>query len=270
VKLWCDGAHDPAENMRRDAWLLERAEAGELAGPVLRLFAFQPHGITLGAGQDPARVLDLERCERDGVSWAVRPTGGRAIFHAEEWTYSLTARIDDPAWGGTLREAYAGTASLLIASLVRLGVPVRPAPAERGDHPPDPAAAAACFAATAGHEIAIGERKLVGSAQRRLSRAFLQQGSLLLSPGHLRLCDYLALGEAERAAARTELERRTADAGRWLGGAPLERWADALAAALETPPDRVDGPEASGSLTLAEAGSYTPAPPVRISPRRMA
>src|SRR6185369_11423791 len=114
-----------AENMRRDVALLAAAEAG--AEPVLRLFAFRPHGITLGAREDPERALDLERCRRDGVPWAVRPTGGRAIFHAEEWTYSLSARQDDSVWGGDLKQAYAATARLIQASLVRLGIPVGPA-----------------------------------------------------------------------------------------------------------------------------------------------
>src|SRR5438067_401578 len=97
--LWCDGAHGARENMQRDAYLLARLEhsapGSPAARPVLRLFAFQPAGITLGHAQDPARTLDLARCRAEGVEWAVRPTGGRAILHADEWTYSIAARIDD-------------------------------------------------------------------------------------------------------------------------------------------------------------------------------
>jgi lipoate-protein ligase A len=115
--LWCDGAYDPAENMRRDLRLLAAAEAG--APPVLRLFRFAPHGITLGHAQDPARELDLERLAADGVPWASRPTGGRAIFHAEEWTYSLASPIADPDWGGSLATAYERASRLLLRSLVR-------------------------------------------------------------------------------------------------------------------------------------------------------
>ena len=63
--LWCDGVHDAAENMRRDAALLAAAEAG--ADPVLRLFGFDPPGITLGRNQDPSRELDLARCAADRV-----------------------------------------------------------------------------------------------------------------------------------------------------------------------------------------------------------
>src|SRR4029077_19655318 len=98
--LWVDGPHGAAENMRRDAALLAAADARRM--PVLRLFAFRPAGITLGYAQDPGRVLDVARCEADQVEWALRPTGGRAIFHAEEWTYALAAPLDDPRWGGSL------------------------------------------------------------------------------------------------------------------------------------------------------------------------
>src|SRR6185369_5402994 len=154
-----------AENMRRDVALLAAAEAG--AEPVLRLFAFRPHGITLGAREDPERALDLDRCRRDGVPWAVRPTGGRAIFHAEEWTYSLAAPIADRAWGGRPSDAYLRASERIAASLARLGVPAQIA---RPRRLPAAASHQACFASTARHEIEIEGRKLVGSAQRRTLR----------------------------------------------------------------------------------------------------
>lgn len=253
--LWCDGAHDPAENMRRDAALLARAESG--AGPeaVLRLFRFEPHGLTLGASQAQERVLDLAACAAAGVTWAVRPTGGRAIFHAEEWTYSVAARIDDPVWGGSLHAAYAAVTRLLVASLVRLGVPVEAAAEGDGKRP---GSSPACFATTAGHEIVLGGRKLVGSAQRRLATALLQQGSLLLGEGHLRLADFAAGDPQSRVRLREDLARRTAHAGRWLGGAPLERWRDAIAQALPAAPTRIEGEAGLESLTLREFDSYTP------------
>ncbi|MEO5989165.1 MAG: hypothetical protein ABIU54_01900, partial [Candidatus Eisenbacteria bacterium] len=78
--LWLDGGHGARENMRRDADLLEAAVSLERKEPVLRLFTFAPPGITLGRSQDPARELDLPRLEAAGIEWAVRPTGGRAIF----------------------------------------------------------------------------------------------------------------------------------------------------------------------------------------------
>jgi lipoate-protein ligase A len=247
--LWCDGGHDPAENMRRDAALLEAVAGG--AAPVLRLFTFDPPGVTLGRAQDPGRELDLARCRAAGLPWAVRPTGGRAIYHDEEWTYSLAAGLADPSWGGGLEAAYGSVSRLLVASLVRLGVPaVLAAGAARGDLAPRAkvGAAAPCFASTARHEIVLEGRKLVGSAQRRTARALLQQGSVLLGPSHLRLAEYLAIADEARERVRERLERSSAHAGRWLGARPpLARWADALQAELPADTRRVEGDEGLGA-----------------------
>jgi lipoyl(octanoyl) transferase len=254
VILWCDGAHGAAANMGRDTALLAAAEAG--AGPVLRLFRFAPPGITLGRAQQPTEELDLERCRTAGVEWAVRPTGGRAIYHDQEWTYSLAARIADPEWGGSLSGAYARVSELLAAALRSLGVPAllaagvsaarragEPGPAPRArDAQGAPVAAPPCFASTARHEIVLAGRKLVGSAQRRTARALLQQGSILLGPSHLRLADFLALPALARESARLDLDAAATDAGRWLGAdAPLERLAGALAGQLPAGTPRLDG-----------------------------
>jgi lipoate-protein ligase A len=233
VILWCDGAHDANENMRRDRALWERAERGgpgEHFEPVLRLFAFQPAGITLGHAQRPADELDLERCAADRVIWAVRPTGGRAIFHAEEWTYALVARLDDPDWGGSPRAVYERVGRLLRDSLKALGVDAALA---RGGAPGAPralgGAARPCFASTARLELVRDGRKLAGSAQRRGARALIQQGSVLLSDGHLRLVDYQRLPEDARPAARAALAAAATHAGDVIDPhAPLECWADAI------------------------------------------
>jgi lipoate-protein ligase A len=255
--LWCDGNHAPAENMRRDTMLFEQAAAG--AEPVLRLFGFVPPGITLGHAQDPARELDLDRCRSVGVPWAVRPTGGRAIYHDEEWTYSLAAGVADRSWGGRLDVAYAAASRLLVASLTRLGVPATLAPGSvHGDLAPRSAAGAAapCFASTARHEIVIEGRKLVGSAQRRTSRALLQQGSVLIGPAHLRLVDFLAIPDVNRERARVALDQASAQAGRWLGmRPPLTRWADALQAELPPGTRRVDGEEGLGATGAGQPPS---------------
>jgi len=209
--------------------LLAAAEADPGWLPVLRLYRFRPAGITLGRAQDPARTLDLERCAADNVAWSIRPTGGRAVFHDAEWTYSFTARTGDPEWGGSLEIAYRRIASLIVRSLVRLGVPAEIA----GERRTGSARGGPCFASTTRHEILLRGRKLVGSAQRRASAAWIQQGSLLLGPGHLRLVEYLRLDPEARSATRRRLEAQACDAGVFLGAEPpVERWAAALAAVL--------------------------------------
>jgi lipoate-protein ligase A len=249
LSVWCDEALDPREQMRRDAAMLSAAERG--APPLLRLFRFRPFGITLGHAQKPESSLDLERCERDGVPWAVRPTGGRAIFHAEEWTYAFACALGDPEWGGDLHGAYAKVSRLVLESLRALGVPAGFAPGQRPGHEAPSERTAACFASAAKHELVIEARKFVGSAQRRTARAYLQEGSVLLGPGHLRLADYLAIPSSRREAVRGALARDATDAGRWIApDAPLERWALALLDALGARGRRVDGDAGAMRLTL--------------------
>lgn len=242
--LWCDGAHAPGENMRRDAALLAAAVADPERPTVLRLFAFAPAGVTLGASQDAARELDLERLAAIGATWAGRPTGGRAIWHEQEWTFSLACRLGPAGWARTGAEAYARTGALLAGALRALGVPVDLSPGSpRGVGPPRAAngPAAPCFASTARHELTLAGRKFAGIAQREAGGALLQQGSLLLGDAHLRLADVLPLGEEARARVREAMREGTAHAGSWLGtDAPLARLADALLAALPAA-RRVDG-----------------------------
>jgi lipoate-protein ligase A len=231
--LWCDGAHGAVENMRRDAALLERAADGRLAGPLLRLFRFAPPGITLGRSQVPARELDLSRTTADGIEWTVRPTGGRAIFHEHEWTFSLATPLARYGWAETPSAAYERTCALLRHALLALGVPVELSPGTaRGVGAPRVGGgpAAPCFASAARHELTLAGGKLAGIAQRAVRGALLQQGSVLLGEGHLRLASYLALPREGRAGAHAALAAASAHAGAYLpAGEPLESLADAIA-----------------------------------------
>ncbi|TMQ65103.1 MAG: hypothetical protein E6K78_08240 [Candidatus Eisenbacteria bacterium] len=244
--------------MWRDTRLLARAHRG--GEPVLRLFGFRPPSITLGRSQSPEGELDLARCVEDAIPWAVRPTGGRAVFHDQEWTFSLTAALDDASWGGPPGRAYTRTCALIVASLERLSVPAtfatgaRSARARAG---PGGHAALPCFGSTARHEVVLRGRKLVGIAQRRTARALIQQGSLLLGDGHARLPDYQALPSEERARARRTLAQSCATAAPWLGAdPPFDRWARVLRELL---PSATCLDAAAGAFLLTASGdaSYT-------------
>jgi len=232
--LWLDGAHDAATNMARDAALLERVVEGRLGVTVLRLFTFAPPGITLGRAQAPARELDLDALARSGVGWAIRPTGGRAIWHEEEWTFSLVTRLGPGGWADSAAAAYERTGRLLADAFERLGVPARLAPGSpRGTGPPRAREGAAppCFASTARHELLLEGRKLAGIAQRVSRGALLQQGSILLGEAHVRLVEFVPV--ADRESLRRELSAAAAVAGPWLGAdRSLTRLADTLAALL--------------------------------------
>ena len=234
--LWLDDPRDVSANMARDAELLERAIHGRLPGTVLRLYTFAPPGITLGRAQDPERELDLAALARDGVRWAVRPTGGRAIWHDQEWTFALATRLGVDGWAETPGAAYERTARLLVAALQALGVHASLAPGTpRGPGAPRAAEGAAppCFASSARFELVLGGRKLAGIAQRASRGALLQQGSLLLGESHLTLARYLRAASDSRPELARDWREHAAAAGEHLGDDwSLARLAGALGDAL--------------------------------------
>lgn len=236
VRLWCDGAHDAPTNMAVDASALERMAVSVDGGTWVRLFTFAPAGITLGRAQDPARELDLARLTADGVPWAVRPTGGRAIWHDEEWTFSLVTRLGPRGWAADPSAAYARTGQWFAAALRTLGVPVTLSPGSpRGVGAPRQREGPAppCFASTARHELLLEGMKFAGIAQRVVRGALLQQGSLLLGTSHARLADYVAAPRESRDALRQRILAEATPAGAWLGpDRSLDRLATALLAQL--------------------------------------
>ncbi|HEX6967125.1 MAG TPA: lipoate--protein ligase family protein [Gemmatimonadaceae bacterium] len=161
-----------AENMALDDALMERARrTGEA---VLRVYGWRRPTLSLGRNQWAAGRYDVERAAALGVDIVRRPTGGRAVLHDHEVTYSVTA----PASGlGTLRESYARLNRLVLDALRRLGVNAQEA--RRTAVPPAPGIAP-CFETPVAGEITADGRKLVGSAQFRERDALLQHGSILV------------------------------------------------------------------------------------------
>ena len=155
--------------MAIDAELLARAEEGERW---LRLYAWEPC-LSFGRHEPAARRYDADRIAARGLAVVRRPTGGRAVWHANELTYALAGPSDGL---GSLREAYATIHTMLRDALRSLGADAELAP----DRAAAPIDAGACFAVAAGGEVLVGNRKVIGSAQVRQGSALLQHGSVLL------------------------------------------------------------------------------------------
>jgi len=163
-------------NMALDEVLAHEVEAGRLEA-VIRLYGWRPPAVSLGKNQSAAEV-DFAACRRDGIHVVRRPTGGRAVYHREELTYSLAAGCRHPLLGGSVMESYRTIGRGLCRGLRLLGLPAELVRAHsQGRAPAHPS----CFAASGRYEISIWGRKVVGSAQRRYANSFLQQGSILLS-----------------------------------------------------------------------------------------
>ena len=147
--------------------------------PTLRLYAWEAPTLSIGYAQDRDRAVDPAACRELGVAVLRRVTGGRAVLHDREATYSVAVPAGVPPFGTSLDEAYRAVAAGILAGLRQLGLegavaaPPSPGRNRLARHP-------GCFASAARHEITVGGRKLVGSAQRRARDAFLQHGSILL------------------------------------------------------------------------------------------
>ncbi|HHS50729.1 MAG TPA: lipoate--protein ligase family protein [candidate division Zixibacteria bacterium] len=174
-RLILDGANSGDFNMRKDAELLARAIEGELL-PTLRFFDWDRPTITIGYGQ-PRTDINFARLAEENIAWAVRPTGGRAVLHWNELTYSVTLPPEHEIARLSVIESYRVLSTALAEGLRHCGVDVEIARGEAGGHK-NPS----CFSSTSRYEVTHEGRKLIGSAQRRKRGAILQQGSIPISP----------------------------------------------------------------------------------------
>jgi lipoate-protein ligase A len=177
-RLLVDAPADGAWNMAVDEILLDCVAAGA-APPTLRFYEWRPACLSLGYFQ-PFDVVDTDGCRRLGVDVVRRPTGGRAILHDRELTYSVALPASLLGHDGGVLPSYYRLSLALQDGLGRLGVPATLAPqsAARGPVPHGPV----CFDRPSAHEILLQGRKLVGSAQMRRGGGILQHGSILIEP----------------------------------------------------------------------------------------
>lgn len=226
------------QNMGLDQALLARAARGERW---LRLYRWAPHCLSFGRHEPALRRYDRQRIEARRLDVVRRPTGGRAVWHAEELTYAVAAPAEP--FGG-LRAAYAEIHRMLLDALRSLGV-------SAGLAPPRAAIgldAGACFASPAGGEITAAGRKLVGSAQLREGAALLQHGSLLLA-GRQSTVQDVTLGSppSDLALALADLTGRAPDPG---------AVAEAVACAASTRWGGTWERQAADGALLTEASSH--------------
>lgn len=172
------GLGDGAENMAADLALLDRARlTGEAT---FRVYAWARPTLSFGRHERTAGRFDAASLAIAGVDAVRRPTGGRALLHHREVTYSVTA----PVAGLSLGDSYRAINELLLDALGRLGVAAQPAPRRAAPLRPG---TAPCFAEPNEGELTIEGAKLVGSAQWRDGGAFLQHGSILLDDDQQRI-----------------------------------------------------------------------------------
>ncbi len=203
-----------AWNMALDEALLEGMHA-ENALPILRVYAWEPPCLSLGVAQ-PAADVNVQALQALGWELVRRPTGGRAILHTDELTYSVIGPHTEVRLAGSVLESYQRLSLALLEALHLLAVPAR---SEAEPHLPassDPKGPV-CFEVPSNYEITINGKKLIGSAQARRKEGILQHGSLPLYGDLRRITQVLNFDHAQdskgtsaqAAAAERLLERAT-------------------------------------------------------------
>jgi len=203
-RLLLTGPGSAAWNMALDESLLRLAADG---GPhTIRFYSWDVPSLSIGSFQ---RVSDLDTDElhRRSIPLVRRPTGGRAVLHDSEITYSVAAPIPSPHFPSDLMGSYKKIGECFLAGLRRLGLDARLVPVDRKrarssgyQHNP------LCFSSPSWHEVLVGGKKLIGSAQRRLKGSFLQQGSIIIDRDVEGLASLLSKNESvSHDAARSAL-----------------------------------------------------------------
>ena len=190
-------------NMAADVCSMRLVENGN-ARAVFRTYTWEPQCLSIGRFQKPEREADLKRLLADGYHMVRRPTGGRAVWHGDELTYSLTAPDRHSLVSGGIGESLKKVAVILLSALRSFDIPAEInsrkrelTPGGRSHNP--------CFTSHGRYEIVTADgRKLVGSAQARSRGVFLEHGSILFTNQQTKAADYLPVeaGEARREEMR--------------------------------------------------------------------
>ncbi len=211
-----DGFHDGEYNMKFD---LDRTMGlvHKECLPLFRLYAWNPWTVSLGANQKE-QDINMDLLKQKEFALVRRPTGGRAVLHAHEITYSAVLNIPK---GMTVQDAYRDIHMIIISSLRRMGadsLDFEKSQADFLDFYKNKTLSMSCFASSARYEVEYEGRKIVGSAQKTYNNTLLQHGSILIGQGHEQIAEIANLQSAkERSILRNFIIKHSATIEEILG-----------------------------------------------------
>lgn len=181
-RLIRSGAGTPADNMAIDEAMLIAHSEGKTP-PTVRFYGWNPPTLSIGYFQKAEDEIEFDELHRQGIGFVRRPTGGRAVLHDRELTYSMIVSEEYPDMPTTVNEAYRVLSEGLVHGFRRLGLRAEMvnlgAPEEKAKYA-STAGSAACFDSPSWYELVVEGRKIAGSAQTRSRGVILQHGSILL------------------------------------------------------------------------------------------
>ena len=174
-RLINSGYNTAAMNMAVDEVLLDSKL------PVLRFYQWQPSAISIGYSQKLKEEINIDMCKKQGINFVRRLTGGKAVLHDKELTYSII--LDEKTMPKTILESYKFISKGLLLALQKIGVN-----AEMRNEIDKSDVSAICFSEPSYYEIVVNGKKIVGSAQVRKKGKILQHGSVLIDVDVEKLC----------------------------------------------------------------------------------
>ena len=174
-------AMSPAMNMAIDEAILQQHAAGKVP-PTVRFYTWNPATLSIGYFQKAAKEINLEEVQKRQLGFVRRATGGRAVLHDKELTYSVIVSEAHPRMPSSVTEAYKVISMGLLHGFQNLGLDaemVSLATEEEKEKYRSPGSSA-CFDSPSWYELVVEGKKVAGSAQTRQRGVILQHGSILL------------------------------------------------------------------------------------------
>ncbi|EGK14498.1 biotin/lipoate A/B protein ligase family protein [Kroppenstedtia eburnea] len=180
-RLLHTGNRSSAENMAIDEAILTSVSEGE-APPTLRFYGWEPATLSIGYFQKVEKEVNRDRLRAKGLGLVRRPTGGRAVLHDREVTYSVILAEDYPGMPTSVTDSYRVISTGLLEGFRELDLQAEMVPLETEEEKAQYASlgSAACFDSPSNYELVVEGRKVAGSAQTRQRGVILQHGSILL------------------------------------------------------------------------------------------
>jgi lipoyl(octanoyl) transferase len=184
-----------AENMAIDEAIFRETIKNDKS-PTIRFYGWRPPAVSIGYFQNIEKEVNIEKCRAEGVDIVRRPSGGKAVFHCDEITYSVVACDKEESFPSDISGTYKIISKCIAYGLTSLGINVHLADAGRSLDDAD--LKSCCFSAPSRNELLVSGRKICGSAQTRVNGGFLQHGSILMNSNSQQTASFL-LPERNRA-----------------------------------------------------------------------
>lgn len=210
------------------------AHAAGLVPPTVRFYGWDPPTLSIGYFQRVDKDVDLHKLRQRGLGFVRRATGGRAVLHHQELTYSVIVSESHSLMPRSVVESYRVISNGLVEGFRRLGVHAQMVPRGSRRQPLPPMVSAACFEAPSSYELVVEGKKIAGSAQLRQRGVILQHGSILQEMDVELLLDVLRFSSEEaREAMRKTLHEKAVPIHRLRSPVTWDEMVEAFAAGFE-------------------------------------